>query len=65
MESVEQRMKKLTAALHAHNYKYYVLNQPEEVPSTPVKITVRQIEEEKTDSSFDKFDFAKAVHWYE
>ena len=65
----------LTKELASHNVTWsrkdsyckdqYVLNQPEEVPSTPVKITVRQIEEEKTDSSFDKFDFAKAVHWYE
>ena len=29
MESVENRIKELTAALHAHNYKYYVLDQPE------------------------------------
>lgn len=28
MESVEKRIKELTAALHAHNYRYYVLNQP-------------------------------------
>ncbi|MBO4402934.1 MAG: NAD-dependent DNA ligase LigA, partial [Bacteroidales bacterium] len=28
MESVEQKIKELTAALHAHNYRYYVLDQP-------------------------------------
>ena len=28
MESAENRINDLTAALHAHNYRYYVLNQP-------------------------------------
>ncbi len=43
----------------------YALPQPEEVPSTPVKIAIRQIEGRKDDRSFDKFDFAKEAHWYE
>ena len=42
----------------------YVLDQIEEVESTPVKITVRQIEEGGS-HSFDKFDFAREAHWYE
>ena len=43
----------------------YVTDQPEEVPSVPVKIRIRQIEEKSADRSFDKFDFAKEAHWYE
>ena len=43
----------------------YLIEQPEEVPSTAVKITLKQIEEKVPDDGFRKFDFAKEAHWYE
>ena len=65
---------KLTKELVQHNVTWsrkdsycadqYLTIQPEELPSTPVRINIRQLED-RTSSGFDKFDFAKAVHWDE
>ena len=65
----------LTKVLVQHNVTWsrkdsyckdqYVLEQPEEKPSVPVRMSIRQLEEKTVESGFDKFDFAKAVHWHE
>lgn len=43
----------------------YAIQQPEEHPSMPVKITVQQLQEAEPYPGFEKFNFAKAVHWDE
>ena len=67
--------KDLTKELVQHNVTWsrkdsycrdqYVAQQPEELPSAPVKTSIKQIEEKIPERSFDKFDFAKAAHWHE
>ena len=43
----------------------YVDRQPEEYPSVPVHVSIQQLEEPEPASGFEKFNFAKAVHWDE
>ena len=61
----------LTKELTRHNVTWsrkdsfckdqYAVSQPEEFPSMPVRTTMYQLEEPVPSTSFDKFDFEKAV----
>lgn len=39
----------------------YVIRQPEELPTSPVSVTIHQIEPPKPDSGFDKFNFEEGL----
>lgn len=63
----------LTKQLTEHNVTWsrrdsfchdqYVGNQPEELPTVPVKTMITQQEPDVDPSAFDKFNFDKAVSW--
>ena len=42
----------------------YVSVQPEELPSAPVRIQIRQVDPPKTNTAFDKFNFEEGL-WNE
>jgi len=39
----------------------YVRQQPEELPTSPISVTVHQIAPPKPDSGFDKFNFEEGL----
>lgn len=43
----------------------YSSNQPEELPTAPVKAVLTQVETEESSHGFEKFDFGKMVNWDE